>query len=213
MTWAKLSDNFHSHPKVQQLGLPAVGLYAMGLSYAAHYLTDGFLPESWVRSQVKGQPYRGLIQRLVAAKAWETVLEPPGYRIVDFLDYNPSAEELRQKRHAANARQTRYRERNNALVTQTIGPDPTHIGPEALLKDAFALDVDREIEEYVAQLADATDATPYTVREYRKKLPEAAFRAALESLAARRKRKPKLDSETRYFIASLQTMLREGAYR
>ena len=44
MTWTKLADNFHAHPKLLAVGLAGTGLFARALSYAADYLTDGRIP-------------------------------------------------------------------------------------------------------------------------------------------------------------------------
>jgi hypothetical protein len=222
MTWAKLSDNFHSHPKTLEMGFAATGLYAMGLSYAAAHETDGFLPHKWVRSVVQNQPYRGLIRRLIDANAWLIVTEPPGYLIVDFLDYNPSREQIRQNRERQADRVTRYRERHrNALRTPSIGPDPTRpvLKPNTPLRDDLNLgvelkdlDLPREVSEYARALQDGNRDVENVLIALRRDLPEAAFHAAMESLKERRTRKPALVSEARYFVATLKTMLREGRY-
>ena len=220
MTWAKLSDNFHSHPKIVGLPLPAIGLYALGLSYAADFLTDGFLPEAWVRNVVKNQPYRSLSDRLVEANLWLRVVTPRGYQIVDFLDYNASAAQIREKREAARERVTRYRQRTNALVTRPIGPEPE---PEPVVKDLDGLalnvsnvlgdfDISREVSDYARELRDGNDSTEAVLTDFRRKLPEAAFRTAMEALRERRERKPALVSETRYFVRLLKNMVLDGRY-
>jgi hypothetical protein len=220
MTWAKLADTFHSHPKTLAMGYGAAGLYAVGLSYAAAHLTDGFLPLEWVRNATQRERKSSrYVSRLLQVGAWETVANPPGYRIVDFLDYNASREEISRNRKMQNDRVTRYRDRRrNALVTPSIGPDPLKDPLRAPLKDVLALDVDlsldlpREVSDYVAELRDRNEQTEPVLIALRRELPEAAFRNAMESLKNRRKQKPPLVSETRYFVAALKAMQRDGRY-
>lgn len=95
MVWVRLDDQFHSHEKVAELEpdlmLAAVGLHALALSWCGDRLTDGMLP--------KGQPARlagrnvdDLIAELVRVGLWERT--ETGYQIHDYLDYNPSREEV-----------------------------------------------------------------------------------------------------------------------
>lgn len=104
MPWARLDDKFHSHPSTWQVGLEANGLFARALSYCADQLTDGFLPTSWVEANVpatrRNSDPRGIVQRLVDAGLFEVL--DNGYRIPDYLSYNPSREKVL---HAREARQ------------------------------------------------------------------------------------------------------------
>lgn len=109
MTWARIDDRFHSHPKVASLGpymLACVGLHTLALSWCNDQLTDGAIPTDQVPRLAgdltlllpQGQPWE-LVARLVAVGMWEEM--ESGYRIHDFLDYNPS------KRHVMQLRKTR----------------------------------------------------------------------------------------------------------
>lgn len=95
MTWAKLDDRFHSHPKLERAGLAATGLYAKSLSYAACYETDGHVPDEWVAKQ---GPKRHA-ERLLSLGLWEQV--KGGYQVADFLDFNPSRADLQARRDRA----------------------------------------------------------------------------------------------------------------
>ena len=206
MTWAKLSDNFHSHPKTLRMGLEANGLYARAISYAACHLTDGFVPREWVATQAPAK----VIQRLLDVGALEPLDD--GYVIVDFLQYNPSKAEVAEKRRVTRERVTRYRSRTN--VVSNGAPDPTRPVPVPELPSiddelkGNALDVG----QFVEQLNDSDEQTPTILRALSRDLPEAAFRTALESLEMRRGREPHLTSETRYFVAALTSMKRERQY-
>lgn len=85
MPWARIDDALHSHPKILQTSLAALGLHLLGLSYAADYLTDGFLPTPWVRRTTDDPELAG---ELVQYGFW--IEAEGGYRIHDYLDYNPS---------------------------------------------------------------------------------------------------------------------------
>jgi hypothetical protein len=85
MTWARLDDTFHHHPKLMRVDLAAVGLFALGLSYAADNLTDGHLPERWVRGRTIGDS-ESAVDQLVRARLWERTED--GFLIHDFGVYN-----------------------------------------------------------------------------------------------------------------------------
>jgi hypothetical protein len=91
MTWLKLDDGFYDHPKVLQAGNEAVGVFCRGLSYCGKQLTDGFIPKGIARSL--GKPKA--IAALMAAGLWEEI--EGGYQVHDFLDFNPSAAEVKAK--------------------------------------------------------------------------------------------------------------------
>ena len=217
MTWAKLSDNFHSHPKTLQMSWEEIGVYAVALSYAAANLTDGFLPDEWVRRTL-GRRTRKLTDGLLSARAWERDSKRGGYLIVDFLDYNPSREEISEMRAKTRERVTRYRRRvSNALVTQQ---DPVKdvkdlkppLSVTSLVGVENDFDIPREISDYANQLRDANDSTEAVLADFRRRLPEAAFHSAMEALRERRERKPALVSETRYFVRLLKNMVLDGRY-
>jgi hypothetical protein len=113
MGYALLDDRFHAHPKLVAAGWAARGLYAACLSYCANYLTDGFIPGSWVRS-VRGDK---LMQRLIQAQLCaqvsarsryeivasdgqveELICAEDGYLIPDYLEYNPSRRQIAERR-------------------------------------------------------------------------------------------------------------------
>lgn len=95
MTWARLDDTFHHHPKLMRVNLAATGLFALGLSYAADNLTDGHLPEKWVRGQMVGED-ESLTDQLVRAGLWERA--EGGFQIHDFDTYNLTREQVLSRR-------------------------------------------------------------------------------------------------------------------
>lgn len=109
MSWVKLDDNFHAHPKVLRVGLAGAGLFARALSYCACYETNGFVPREWVALQEEGQADLG--RTLVHAGLWEPIED--GYRIQDYLDYNPSREQLAAQREKDRAKKEQMRASSN----------------------------------------------------------------------------------------------------
>jgi hypothetical protein len=193
------------------MGLEAAGLYAMGLSYAAAHLTDGYLPASWVDGLVGRK--RKITETLLTVRAWEFDEQRGGYLIVDFLDYNPSRLQIQENRLKTRERVTRFRGKRNA-VGNGGETGPIDVGPvlgPGNTTDAL-LDFQKEVYEYAENLKDRNEQTVSVLAALRASLPEGAFRTAMEALAERRKRTPPLVSESRYFVATLQSMIREGRY-
>ena len=117
MPWFRLDDSFHSHPKVIAAGNEAIGLYVRCGTYAAQHLTDGFVPEQ-VALQY-GTP--ALAATLVNTKLWRRTRG--GWRMPDYLDYNPSKQAVDKERKAAAERQRRRRE---AMASRRDPPRDSH---------------------------------------------------------------------------------------
>lgn len=111
MTWFRLDDSFHSHPKVLRAGNEAVGLYVRCGTYAADHTTDGFVE----RSIVLLYGDEALAARLVDAGLWHRARG--GWNIHDYLDYNPSREAVEKERNDKAERQRRWREKQGRRVT------------------------------------------------------------------------------------------------
>jgi hypothetical protein len=92
MPWFRLDDSFHSHPKVIAAGNEATGLYVRCGTYAAQHLTDGFIPQHV--ALLYGSDV--LADSLVRAKLWRRVRG--GWQMPDYLDYNPSREQVTERR-------------------------------------------------------------------------------------------------------------------
>jgi hypothetical protein len=104
MPWFRLEDSFYNHPKVTRAGNAPAGLWVRLGTYSAQYLTDGHIPAD-IAHQF-GKPRE--IETLLACRLW--VENGDGFLMPDYLDYNPSAEQVRRDRAAARERQRRARE-------------------------------------------------------------------------------------------------------
>lgn len=119
MSWARLDDGLHSHPKFLRLmvagadGFAALGLWTAALTYAAGH-TGGFVPREWAVMTCREQ-LDGWAKLLVDAGLWTPVED--GWQIHDYLDYNPSPSDraqLSEKRREAGKRGAEARWRKQA---------------------------------------------------------------------------------------------------
>lgn len=94
MTWVKLDDAFWANPKVVSVGNEAAGAYARMLSYCGQHLTDGVVDASVAKFITRAAVCTQLVAHGFLAK------QGSGFSIPDFLDFNPSREEVEAKRNA-----------------------------------------------------------------------------------------------------------------
>lgn len=90
MPWFKVDDRLAHHPKVMVAGNAAMGLWLRCGSWSAAHLTDGFVPMALIGSL--GGRKRDA-EGLVKADLW--IAEPDGYRFRNWLDYQPSAHDVK----------------------------------------------------------------------------------------------------------------------
>lgn len=107
MAWFKLDDAMWSHPKFLGLSDRAHRLWVRAGAYCAQHLTDGLVTEETLR--ILGAQRRHC-EELWAAGLWERVADG-GYRFHDWIDYQPTRQEVLQARRAAAAERDRERER------------------------------------------------------------------------------------------------------
>lgn len=115
MTWARLDDNFHAHPRTLQAGLEANGLFCRALSYCAHYLTDGFIPAEWAEAQGGRRP----VTKLIDAGLIEQI--EGGYIVRGYLERNPSREKVEAERRRERGKKAR---KGGGTATDSPGDSP-----------------------------------------------------------------------------------------
>lgn len=96
MTWVKHADDFYDHPKFLNLELAAVGLWSIGNAYCNRHLTDGFVPRKVIHRLGYSDDVDLVAASLVDAGLWITC--DGGWLIHDYLDYQPSADQVKQRR-------------------------------------------------------------------------------------------------------------------
>lgn len=133
MSWLKVDDQFADHPKVLALGkdrLAGLGLWMIGSCYAGRFLTDGYIPATALPSGA-----RRLAERLVEVGLWDHAAD--GYRIHDYLDYQPGRETVLRERRRNAARQAKHRggvtnEGSNGVTTGVSHAAPARPVPDPL---------------------------------------------------------------------------------
>lgn len=117
MTWLKLDDGFAEHDKIMPLTDKAFRLHVVGMLACARNLTDGFISDArFVSVSAVAKAARKHAAELEAVGVWQRLDD--GWRIRDYLDYNPSAEKVREERHKTQERKRRWEERRAQNASQ-----------------------------------------------------------------------------------------------
>ncbi|MCC9307733.1 hypothetical protein LN042_11595 [Kitasatospora sp. RB6PN24] len=122
MPWVRLDDRFPSHRKVRLLSDAAFRLYVSAICWSAENLTDGVIKTAELRLVGDVRAARKRAEELVNCGLWEE-LSGVGWRIHDYHEYNPTAEQVRADRKAKTARQQRWREKKNGQRPSSNGDD------------------------------------------------------------------------------------------
>lgn len=131
MSYVALDDNFPDHPKVAGLSDKSFRLHISVLCRCGRFLTDGEASKGLLVS-VRYGSNAAAIKELLDAGLWER--EGEGYRVHDYLVYNPSKAQVQAKRDAAKERMVRVR--SQSVRANTEGTDPER-SPE--VPGSFAL--------------------------------------------------------------------------
>lgn len=124
MPWARFDDRFPSNRKVRLLSDGAFRLYVSAICWSAENLTDGVIKTAELRLVADVRATRTRAKELVEAELFE-VVEGVGWKIHDYHEYNPTAEQVRADRAQRTARQQRWRKKK-----QGDAPDPDPPGGE-----------------------------------------------------------------------------------
>lgn len=150
MTWFRLDDGSHDHPKIEAAGNATWGFVCRLGAWSAQKLTDGFVPDAIVRRY--GSPAerkRAVAVGLLIVADNDAPPDPRahpgtygrGVWLNDFLDRNPTRASVLAEREAARRRQQRGRDTQSMSRrdigrdidrTDTVshgGPDPTRPDP------------------------------------------------------------------------------------
>ena len=126
VTWWKVDDALHSHPKWLATPPRARALWVTAGSWCASHLTDGFVPTKAIATFDARQADA---RALVKSGLWEVV--DGGYRFHGFAKYQPTKEEVEAVRAAAReraraARATQVRANVADPSRHPTRPDPTY---------------------------------------------------------------------------------------
>lgn len=106
MGTAKFDDGLTANPKFIAAGATASWLWFCGVLFCRRGLTDGFIPKAVVPTLVigLGNPFK-YAARLVDVGLWEDAVG--GFRIHDFLEWNPSKSAMNEYRRKDRERKHR----------------------------------------------------------------------------------------------------------
>lgn len=115
MSWIRIDDGFADHPKIVQAGPIAAIIQIRALCYTARHLTDGVIPIAAIPLLITGLEHIGIDyggtdefttgeqanemdwpKIMVATGLWDE--NSSGYKIHDYLKYNPSKHEITKLR-------------------------------------------------------------------------------------------------------------------
>lgn len=109
MTFLALDDQFPDHRKVAGLSDAAFRLHVAGLAYCARHLTDGHIPGEEIPRLVR-RFRKTAPSELVDAGLWMPALND--YVVHDYLQWNPSREQVLARREKATKRKAAWRAQN-----------------------------------------------------------------------------------------------------
>lgn len=140
MTWFKVDDALSNHPKARAAGLDAMGLWVVAGAFSGAYLTEGVVPRWYVESWPEGGD---LADRLVRVGLWITHVD--GWEFHDWLEWNPSRDQVEAERKANRERQARYRDKRRSrdvtppvsdAVSNGVSDEETDAGTDAATNGA-----------------------------------------------------------------------------
>lgn len=138
MAWVKMDDSFPDHPKIAALSDRAFRLHVSAMCLCARSMTDGHVPSAWMKRL--GTTTK-LIAELRDHKLWDDA--EGGFQIHDFLKYNPSREQVENRREerAESGRKGGLAKAEKlatamALATTNVVPRPVPSRPPASFHSA-----------------------------------------------------------------------------
>ncbi|MFE7954421.1 hypothetical protein [Streptomyces sp. NPDC057413] len=155
MPWARFDDRFPSNRKVRLLSDGAFRLYVSAICWSAENLTDGVIKTAELRLVADVRASRTRAKELVEAGLFE-VVEGVGWKIHDYHEYNPTAEQVRADRAAKAARQQRWRDRKRGSAPN---PEPPGNRPDVDASTDTSQDASRDGAGDAAPRARIPDPT------------------------------------------------------
>jgi hypothetical protein len=103
MAWLRVDDRVRTHPKIVQAGPVAAWFWFSGICYCREHLTDGFIADAILPTLAPGvTAWKKAAEALVGSGLWHR--EQGGYRVHDFLEWNPSRAAVMEQRARDNER-------------------------------------------------------------------------------------------------------------
>ena len=115
MPWVRLDDRFPSHRKVALLSDRAFRLHVSAICWCAENLTDGHIADRELPLITRLRNVKATAKQLEDAGLWDR--SDAGWFVHDYLDYNPSRDQVLAERKKNAERQERFRRRKKSQPT------------------------------------------------------------------------------------------------
>jgi hypothetical protein len=128
MSWLRIDDKFARHEKITALSDKAFRLHVAAMCNCADMLTDGRVTVRDVRMLlpvISATTYKRYVNELVHARLWSE--HGDGWKIKDYLEYNPSSVKVKEQRQRNAERQARHRGSN--AVTNGVSHGVSNAAP------------------------------------------------------------------------------------
>jgi hypothetical protein len=118
----RVDDALHSHPKAQRAGDAAMGMWVRAGSFCMAYLTDGFVPNWWVKQQKNGTKNARL---LVSSGLWHDGAEQDGERGYLFHEWLGPGRQDSKAQIEADREKWRQKKQRQRETTDPMSPGDT----------------------------------------------------------------------------------------
>ena len=118
MPWVKLDEHIDDHPKFAEVGTQGLALFMILLCYCNRQHNDGFVPQSVLTMTLRKWAISAdVVDAMLAVR----LLEPAdrGVRMHDYLEYQPSRNEVEEKRTAISEARSQAGIKGNTTRWQT----------------------------------------------------------------------------------------------
>jgi len=161
MPWFKVDDKLHSHVKVAEAG-DAMALWVVAGSWCSDQLTDGFVPAFMVERLMPGG--QDMARRLTEVGLWceDEQDGRKGWRFHAWDEFQPTAEQVEEKREAGRERQERSRRHRAGDHSMCLPEhcDRARTGPSRTPDDVAGASVTRDRQRPDPTRPDPTTRTP-----------------------------------------------------
>lgn len=120
MPWVKLSDDWYDDPKIIAAGDDGALLWVKAVSWSARNLTDGLIPAELLPRLILSPETPTIVSRLVNLGLFVEDISG-GFRVANYLEYQPSREQVLAER-AKEAKRKR-----DARAAASAGRPPGHL--------------------------------------------------------------------------------------
>jgi len=118
MPWARFADDYLGNVKLATMSTSAIALDMAAIIYSARELRDGHLSVADVHAiaaLIHLKTWKPAVTQLVQRCRWVPLLTGDGWDIHDYLEYQPSREQVLAERTAAADRKRRQRSANGTF--------------------------------------------------------------------------------------------------